>query len=178
MICVGFSFPVFSQTKGKIVNTKQQPIEDATVVMQLPDSTYLDATISAADGTFTLESEPENYLLIVQHFLYQTRLVKGQVRDASIITLESKDYNLEKVVIKGGRPLVKVEDGRLDYNLSVLSEKQVVNNAYEAIAKLPGIQENKGALSLAGANSLTIVINGKPTTMTSEQLKHCCAIPR
>lgn len=171
LIYVWLSFPVFSQTKGKIVDTKQQPIEGSTVVMQLPDSTCLDATISAADGTFTLESEPEDYLLIVQHLLYQTRLVKGQARDAGIITLESKDYNLEEVVIKGERPLVKVEDGRLDYNLSVLSEKQVVNNTYEAIAKLPGIHENNGAFSLAGANSLTIVINGKPTTMTSEQLE-------
>ena len=135
ILILGYSNVVWSQTKGKIVDTKQQPIEGATVVMQLPDSTCLDATISAADGTFTLESEPENYLLIVQHLLYQTRLVKGQVRDAGIITLESKDYNLEEVVIKGERPLVKVEDGRLDYNLSVLSEKQVVNNTYEAIAK-------------------------------------------
>ena len=95
ILILGYSNVVWSQTKGKIVDTKQQPIEGATVVMQLPDSTCLDATISAADGTFTLESEPEDYLLIVQHLLYQTRLVKGQVRDAGIITLESKGHWLK-----------------------------------------------------------------------------------
>ena len=170
-IYVGFASSVFSQTTGKIVDANQHPVEGATIVMQLPDSTYLGATISAADGTFTLEPEPENYQLIIQHLLYKTRQVKGQTRDAGVITLESKDYNLEEVVIEGEKPLVKVENGRLGYNLSVLSEKQVVNNAYEAITKLPGVQESSGILSLAGANSLTIVMNGKPTTMTAEQLE-------
>ena len=170
-IYAGFASSVFSQTTGKVVDTNQQPVEGATIVMQLPDSTYLGATISAADGTFTLEPEPENYQLIIQHLLYQTRQVKGQARDVGIITMEAKDYNLEEVVVKGEKPLVKVENGRLGYNLSVLSEKQVVNNAYEAITKLPGVQESSGILSLAGANSLTIVMNGKPTTMTAEQLE-------
>ena len=77
--------------------------------MQLPDSTYLGAAISAADGTFVLESEPENYQLIVQHLLYQTRLVEGQTHDAGIIVLESKDYNLDEVVIEGERPFVTVK---------------------------------------------------------------------
>ncbi len=170
-IYAGFASSVFSQTTGKVVDTNQQPVEGATIVMQLPDSTYLGATISAADGTFILEPEPEDYQLIVQHLLYQTRQVKGQTRDAGIITMEAKDYDLEEVVVKGEKPLVKVENGRLGYNLSVLSEKQVVNNAYEAITKLPGVQESSGILSLAGANSLTIVMNGKPTTMTAEQLE-------
>lgn len=46
----------FSQIKGTIVDIHQQPVEGATIVMQLPDSTYLEATISAADGTFMLKT--------------------------------------------------------------------------------------------------------------------------
>ena len=171
VICVGFSLSAFSQTTGKVVDTNNQPVEGATIVIQLPDSTYLEATISAADGTFMLKPEPESYQLIVQHLLYQTRQIKGRAHDVGIITLEPKDYNLEEVVIKSERPLVKVEDGRLGYDLSVLSEKRAVNNAYEAISKLPGVQESNGTLSLAGASSLTIVMNGKPTTMTADQLE-------
>ena len=111
MICAVFSVSAFCQTTGKVVDTNRKPIEGATIVMQLPDSTYLGAVISAADGTFILEPEPESYQLIVQHLLYQTRLVKGQARDAGIIALEPKDYNLEEVVIKGERPFVTVEHG-------------------------------------------------------------------
>lgn len=165
------SISVWSQIRGKIVDTNRNPVEGATIVMLLPDSTYLGVAISATDGTFMLEQTPENYQLIVQHLLYQTKQVMGQMHDVGIITLEAKDYNLEEVVIKGERPFVKVENGRLSYNLSVLSEKQAVNNAYEAITKLPGLQESNGLLSLSGASSLTIVMNGKPTTMTADQLE-------
>lgn len=45
-IYVGFASSVFSQTTGKIVDANQHPVEGATIVMQLPDSTYLGATIS------------------------------------------------------------------------------------------------------------------------------------
>lgn len=165
------SVSVWSQTTGKIVDTNREPVEGATIVMLLPDSTYLGATVSTVDGTFILEPKPESYQLIIQHLLYQTKQIKGQARDVGIITLEPMNYNLEEVVVKGERPLVKIDDGRLGYNLSVLSEKQAVNNAYEAISKLPGVQESNGTLSLAGASSHTIVMNGKPTTMTAGQLE-------
>lgn len=169
-IYAGFASSVFSQTTGKVVDTNQQPVEGATIVMQLPDSTYLGATISATDGTFTLELEPEDYQLIVQHLLYQTRQVKGQARDASVITLESKDYNLEEVVIEGERPFVTVEQGKLSYDISAISEKHIVNNAYEAICKLPGVQDRNGKLLLVGAKDVTVILNGKASTLTQEQL--------
>ena len=170
VICLGFSVSAFSQTTGKVVDTNKQPVEGATIVMQLPDSTYLDAAISAADGTFVLEPESENYQLIVQHLLYQTRQVKGQMRDAGIITLEAKDYNLEEVVIEGERPFVTVEQGKLNYDISAILERHIVNNAYEAICKLPGVQDRNGKLSLVGANDVTVILNGKASTLTQEQL--------
>lgn len=37
---------------GKVVDSKQQPIEGATIVLQTRDSTYMDAVISNADGSF------------------------------------------------------------------------------------------------------------------------------
>ncbi len=170
LMCAVFSISAFCQTTGKIVDTNQEPIEGATIIMQLPDSTYLGAAISAANGTFVLEPEPESYQLIVQHLLYQTRLVKGQARDVGIIALEPKDYNLEEVVIKGERPFVTVERGKLNYDISAITEKHIVNNAYEAICKLPGVQDRNGKLSLVGAKSVTVILNGKASTLTQEQL--------
>ena len=123
LICTVFSTSAFSQTTGKVVDTNSQPVEGATIVMQLPDSTYLSAAISAADGTFVLEPEPESYQLIVQHLLYQTRQVKGQARDAGIISLESKDYNLEEVVVEGKRPFVTVEQGKLNYDIWLFQKR-------------------------------------------------------
>lgn len=171
LILVLCSSLTWGQTKGKILDSQSRPIEGASVIMQLPDSTYLDATVSAADGTFILEHEAYSYQLIIQHLLYHTKIVNGSTQDAGIISLEPKSHDLDEVVITAEKPFVQVENGRLRYDLSVLSEKQVVNNTYEAIAKLPGVQESNGTLSLVGANSLSIILNGKPTTMSQEQLE-------
>lgn len=78
--------------------------------------------------------------------------------------------NLPDIMIKGERPVVKVSDGKLTYDLPRLLENKVVSNAYESILQLPGVREQDGRIVLAGANSLTVVLNGKPTTMGAEQL--------
>ncbi|MDD3038733.1 outer membrane beta-barrel family protein [Bacteroides sp.] len=156
---------------GKIIDREQQPIDGATVILQTMDSTYISASISNADGTFILHNQLEVYRLIVQHLLYQTKQITARNKDAGIIQLESKDYALAEVLVKAERPFVKVENGRLGYNLSVLATDKVVNNTYEALTKLPGVSENRGALTLAGANKLTVLLNGKPTTMDEAQLE-------
>ena len=165
-----YSSSVFCQVKGKIVDTQQQPIEGATIVMQLPDSTYVETGLSVSDGTFILNQQPKEYILIIQHLFYRTKQLTGKTPDAGIIQLESENYNIDKVVVTSDRPLVKAKEGRLEYNLSLLSQKQIINNAYEAICKLPGVQDKNGKLSLVGAKEVTVILNGKASTMTQEQL--------
>ncbi len=172
-IVVGsFQTVVWGQTiNGKIIDSEQRPIEGATIVLQTVDSIYIDASISNADGIFTLNGQQEKYRLIIQHLLFHTKQVTGNGKNAGTIQLQPQDYALDEVVVKAERPFVKVENGRLGYNLVVLSEKQVVNNAYEALMRLPGVQESKGALTLVGAGNLTVILNGKPTTMDVGQLE-------
>ena len=156
---------------GKVTDNKNRPVDGATIVLQAIDSTYINASISNVDGTFVLDSLPEEYRLIIQHLLYKTKEIIGKGKDAGLIRLDPQDYALEEVVIKAERPFVKVEEGRLGYDLSVLAGDGVVNNAYEALTKLPGVTESKGALTLAGTGNLTVILNGKPTTMDTGQLE-------
>jgi hypothetical protein len=81
-----------------------------------------------------------------------------------------KEATLGEVVVEGHRPLVKVENGKLNYDLSVLSEKKAVENVYEALAALPGISDKNGTLTLAGSSTVTVILDGRPTTMTAEQM--------
>ena len=172
LVSNSFQTFVWGQTiHGKITDSQQQPIDGATIVLQTSDSLYIDATISAADGTFILNHQPETYRLIIQHLLYQTKQIQGNGKEAGIIQLDPEKYALEEVVVKAERPFVKVENGRLGYNLAVLSENKVVNNAYEALTKLPGVQEDRGTLRLAGTEKVTLILNGKPTTMDAAQLE-------
>lgn len=172
IVVSSFQIAVWGQTiNGKIIDSEQRPIEGATIVLQTVDSIYIDASISNADGIFTLNGQQEKYRLIIQHLLFHTKQVTGNGKNAGTIQLQPQDYALDEVVVKAERPFVKVENGRLGYNLAVLSEKQVVNNAYEALMRLPGVQESKGTLTLAGAGNLTVILNGKPTTMDVGQLE-------
>ncbi len=90
--------------------------------------------------------------------------------DSTALMKIYKEATLGEVTVKGSRPLVKVQNGMLNYNLSVLTEKKAVNNVYEAITSLPGITDKDGTIVLAGSSSVTVIMNGRPTTMTPEQL--------
>ena len=81
-----------------------------------------------------------------------------------------KEATLGEVVVKGSRPLVKVANGMLNYDLSVLTAKKAVDNVYEALAALPGISDKNGTLTLAGSSNVVVILDGQPTTMTAEQL--------
>ena len=93
---------------GKVTDNKNQPVDGATIVLQAIDSTYINASISNTDGTFVLDSQPEEYRLIVQHLLYKTKEITGKGRDAGVIRLDPQDYALDEVVVKAERPFVKV----------------------------------------------------------------------
>lgn len=155
---------------GKVTDTNAQAIDGATVVLQTADSTFIDAVITDSTGMFLFRRQPMEYRLIFQHILYETSQSEGKNKDAGIVVLKTKNYALSEVVIKGERPIVKVEGGKLSYDLSQLTENKLVNNAYESLQQLPGVQEINGSLSLAGAHGLSIILNGKPTTMSYEQI--------
>ena len=172
IVLSSFHSVVWGQTiNGKIIDSEQQPIVGVTVILQTIDSTYISAAISDINGKFILNSQSKEYRLVIQHLSYQTKQIISNEQNIGVIQLQPNILSLEEIVVKGERPLVKVENGRLGYNLKALAEKKVVNNAYEALTKLPGIQENRGVLSLVGAGKLTIILNGKPTTMDAGQLE-------
>lgn len=62
----------------------------------------------------------------------------GKGNNAGTIQLQPQDYALDEVIIKAERPFAKVENGLLGYNLAVLTQNQLVNNAYEALTKDTG----------------------------------------
>lgn len=161
----------YAQTiTGKVVDSDQKAIDAVTVVAQTPDSLFIGAAITDSAGVFKIENAPEKYRLILQHLLYITKQVEGSSSNAGVIMMQEQDYAINEVVIKGERPQVKIEDGALSYDVGNIAEKKVISNAYESILQLPGVLEQNGSITLAGANGVTVILNGKPSTMSSEQL--------
>lgn len=161
-----------SQTiSGKIVNEEGLPVEFATVVLQELDSTFVETTISDSLGIFMLNKQPESYRLILQHIQYNSVVLESTEQELGDIAMTSKaDVTISDFVVTKKRPLVKVNEGILTYNLQQITHNKVVSNAYEALLELPGVSERNDILNLAGAADVTIIINGSPTTMSASQV--------
>ena len=162
--------PANAAIRGRLVDASDAPVAGAAVVLFNLDSVYLDAVASGADGRFELRSGVRPYRLQIQHLAYKMHAIESDRADLGTIRLEEETTKVDAVVVQGERHVVKVEQGRLSYDLGRLIEGQAVNNAYEALTRLPGVTEQEGALTLAGASSVTVILNGHPSTMTAEQL--------
>ena len=86
------------------------------------------------------------------------------------MVLEEKDYQLAEITVKGERPQVKLEGGKLTYDVPQLMKDKTATNAFEIIKDLPGLIERNDNLELVGASRLNIILNGQLTTMSADQL--------
>ena len=90
--------------------------------------------------------------------------------DVNIAYVDSLFGQLPEVMVIGERPVVKAQQGKLVYDMPRLLEQLPVSNAYDALKELPGVIEQEGGLSLGG-REVSVIINGKVSTMSKEQLK-------
>ena len=90
-------------------------------------------------------------------------------KDSLTMEWNSMFRNLPEVMVKGSRPIVKVERGLLLYNMPLLLKQFPADNAYEALTRIPGVSDATGNISFLG-NEVTLIVNGQATTLTQEQL--------
>ncbi len=103
--------------------------------------------------------------------------IYGQISTQSTDSLTTQDpkldslyHTLDEVMVLGERPIVKAQPGKLVYDLPRMIQNRSVDNVYDAIKELPGVFEMNGALQLGG-QSVTVVLDGKVTTLNGEQLQ-------
>lgn len=156
---------------GKVTDNNNNPIELAVVVIQTVDSVYVNSAHTDSLGVFTVKADVSPFLMTIQHLAYQTYQSLYDSPAIGEIRLNEKNLLISEVSVRGERPLVRVVDGKMTYNMPRLLKDKMASSAYEAILELPGVLENRGNLELAGANGVTVVINGKTTNMGESQLK-------
>lgn len=113
-----------------------------------------------------------NQIYRIRLFSYSLLALATASAAAQTPVTEKKDSlqgNLKEVTVSAERSAMHVKDGRLSYDLNRLAKHYTVDNAWEALAKLPGVTEKEGTYQLTGRD-VTVILNGKPTTMTADQL--------
>ena len=157
---------------GKVVDENQEPIPYAScVLMNASDSTFVAGAASNLEGVFNFNVPKASYIIQVSYIGYKTKEIVCSSGDIGSIVLDVDTQTLDEVVVKGERPLVKMENNRLTYNIAGILETKIVSNAHELIKELPSVMSLDGnSLSLVGSTSTTICINGKKSQLDISQL--------
>lgn len=173
-LSVLFSLPGLVQAQGVrgiVWDNEGQPVDAVAVVMQTIDSIYVEAVMTDSTGLFAFHKTIDQPCrLLFQHILFEPATVEVTSSDVGIIRLTPRDYALDEVVVRGERPLVRVEGGTLSYDMPQLLQQKTATNAFEAIREIPGVIGSDEAIELVGARNLKIILNGQLTTMTMAQV--------
>ncbi len=156
---------------GRVIDDAGVSVQDVIVSMFSADSSNLGVTLTAEDGVFELLGTVMPCILHFDHISYESQRKECTTYDVGDIILKAAGNEIDKASVTAYKPIVKIEDAALRYDLQQLAANTTATNVYEAISKLPGVDEKDGSFQLAGAGEMTIIINGKPSRMSSEQLE-------
>jgi len=157
--------------EGQILGVDRISIPGVAVVMQTIDSVFVDAVVSDLNGYFHLESSVRPYRLLFQHLVYKPLSLEPSNDDIGVIILEENINELSGVTVTAERSMVRVEDGRLSYDLRSIIQQKIIDNAYDLVKELPSIMSDGTSLKLLGAMGNTdILISGKKSNMSFNQL--------
>lgn len=167
------------KVSGKVSNQDLEPAIYATIgLLNSRDSLLVKGSLTDESGDFKLENIPNGtYLLEIQYFGY-----KKFYTDSFIISEDQKIFNfnelvleesmeeLDAVTITAKTPFIekRIDKTILNVQQSVLSAG---NTALEILQRAPGVNvDNRGNISLQGKQGVLIMINDKPTYLSTDQL--------
>ena len=178
---IGIILPISlsAQTvSGKLIDENSQPLPYANVVLlSLPDSAFVNGTISGEDGSFTLEATSENQIVKISSIGYKTVYKPTTPAYIGIVQLVSDVQMLGEVVVKGNIPVTRIKNDALETNVqgTVLSK---AGTAEDVLAHIPGLQKKTDGFEVLGKGSPLIYINGRKLRdfaeldqLTSEEIK-------
>ena len=110
----------------------------------------------------------KNYKLFLIAF-FSLALINVYAQSKDSLRMDSIIHALPEVMVKGEKPVVKMEGSKLLYDIPQLMKGRQVNNAWDALRLLPGVDAKENKLML-GASTVNVIIDGKVSTMSEEQL--------
>lgn len=161
----------FSQNiSGRLMDEENKPVEFANIVLlSLPDSTFIQGTISDTNGTFQLSSDGKTERLLciscIGYANIYKRCTAGALGD---IPLKLDMQVMDEVVIKASLPATRLRGDALVTNVQagVLAK---AGSANDVLGKIPGIiRQDKSSFEVFGKGAPLIYINGRQVRDASE----------
>ena len=161
---------------GKVI-TAEKSVEAATVSLFRQDSTKIKQEISNKDGQFNIQN------LKAGNYFVSVRSVGLQDYSSTIITLNEKQQHadlqtislkesarLNDVVVISKKPFIEQQIDKMVVNVDA-SPTNTGLSAYDILEKTPGVTLDKdGNISLKGKQGVTVMIDGKPSYLSAQDL--------
>jgi len=164
---------------GSVVDANNIPLQYATInVKKCSDSLTVQYGITDADGKFLLEGIPfGRYFVEIQYVGYQRSTSapfnitkENAVFKISKYRMTDKNTEIGEVVIKAQRDMLQT-----NLDKTVFSVESSINSAgqtaVEVLEEIPSVSVDvEGNVSLRGSENVTILVDGRATNLTLDQI--------
>ena len=154
------NFAALGQTiSGGVFAEDGLPVAFANVVLMAADSSYVDGTITDADGKFTIKKSVDATFLTVSCLGYEKQTLNVNT-DVSRIVLKKSDLLLDEINIIAERQKIQIKNDAMITNIggtpiAKLSDIQHVLNV------IPGVVSQNETLTVLGKGAPLVYINNR-----------------
>lgn len=166
------------EIKGIVMDANQSPQPFATILLKkTADSTLYKGEITNDKGEFNFENVKNgDYFLQISivgldNYNHEIKVPDDvSVIDLGNIVLKPSSKNLNEVTVQADKPFIEREVDKTVVNV----ENSIIQNGssiMEVLEKLPGvIVDQNGGISLKGKQGVVVMIDGKRTPMSGQDL--------
>ena len=179
-----FSLSLFAQApsakiSGEVGDDGHKPVEAATIsLLNAKDSSRVRQTVSDKSGRYAFDKVADGKYLVsassVGHTTSYSRAFELSGSQSSItlgaIVLQASSKNLQAIAVVGKKPFIEQKADRMVVNVDA-SPSNAGSTALDVLERSPGVTLDKDDnISLKGKQGVTVMIDNKPTYLTSAQL--------
>ncbi|MDN3656738.1 TonB-dependent receptor [Ferruginibacter paludis] len=168
-----------TSVSGSTLDTKNIPVESATAsLLKSKDSSIIKIAVSDKEGKFSFTGIPfgSYFITITTVSFAKTNSPAFMISENNstvrlgTLILQELPKKLAAVVITGKKQLIEQKIDRMIVNVDA-SVTNVGSTALEVLEKSPGVTVDKdGNISLKGKSSVMVMIDGKPSYLSSAEL--------
>ncbi len=173
--------PAIGLIKGEVEDSiSGDPVEYANIILyKVKDSAMITGTITNEKGQFSLNKIPYGkYYMIVSFIGYKNNKIKNIFikpqsadLDLGLIKLEPSTNNLSAVNITGEKKLMEFKLDKKVVNVDKILTS-TGGTAIDVLQNVPSVTvDYDGSVSLRGNSNITILIDGRPSSVTGTKLE-------
>ncbi len=169
----------YGKFSGTVIDENNEPVPYATIrVLSANDDKLINGTIAEDDGKWVIKNVAEGeYKIVISFIGYEsitagpyTVTGKGESHTLENSVLASSSTELEQVVVEGQRELIEDKVDRIVYNAEQ-DKTTAGGDASDVLRRVPLLSVDlEGNVSLRGSSNITVLIDGKPSTITAGNL--------